>query len=658
MRLAGDQSVDARVGGGDGIARTVIAGLSNATVLFGVIVMGGGALVPVSPVTAGLLGFSGVVGLWLDASSFRSGSTVGSAAPALVRRLLRHLVVAAVLFGPMAILAYRAHSGLAGSTGPIMNATAIVRTDARPMRGGDGIELSVHGHRWQAIVPTKLGGRALQVGDVVEVTGFASALPARNAYLDSRHLAGRIKLRALTLRHHGAFPYRVANGVRTALLRSTRGFSDTERTLFAGFVLGDVRSARAELTDDFRASGLSHLVVVSGQNLAFLLAGVQPLVRRLGSRFRWSAMTLRLLVIIGFVFVARFEPSVLRAAVMATVVVITRAIGRPQHLLRVLCLSVGILLLVDPLLIRSVGFGLSCGAVAGIATLSGPLQKRLDRFGFLKTPLSVTLAAQIGTAPLLLLLLDGIPVISVLANLLALPLAAPVMGWGVLAGLPAGLLGEQASAIVHLPTRLLLDSIATLARWAAGFPLGSITRHNAPILAGVTAAGAAWAALVSPPVKGTARPWSPWLFAAVLSLPTVGVAMDAVRQVRSESTGSLGPAVSWTGMEGSGLVRRVDVVVISHGASPARTLREVRRQRIGAVGLVVVVSGGRPQAEILRALAHRVEVGLILSAPGIGSIPGVRWKQAREQMVVAAGRTQVEVLRLSGRRLDIRISPA
>ena len=77
-----------------------------------------------------------------------------------------------------------------------------------------------------------------------------------------------------------------------------------------GVVLGDGREQRPELADEFRASGLSHLLVVSGENVAFVLALAAPGLRRLGLRSRWLA-TLGLLGFFGLL--TRWEPSVLRA---------------------------------------------------------------------------------------------------------------------------------------------------------------------------------------------------------------------------------------------------------------------------------------------------------------------------------------------------------
>ena len=321
-----------------------------------------------------------------------------------------------------------------------------------------------------------------------------------------------------------------------------------------------------------------------------------------------------------------------------------------------MCLAVCLLLLVDPLLIRSVGFGLSVGAVGGIAVLTAPLRQRLDRFGLLATPLSVTLAAQIGTAPLLLLIFDGVPVVSVIANLAALPLAAPIMGWGVVAGLPAGMLGARVSGLVHVPTRLLLDAIALLARWSAGLPLGSIRRRDVVVLTVGTLAALSWSTLVSPKPSSGVRQLSPWIFVLALGLPTMATGIGVIRSEPLATKGTFGRSVEWFGADRVGPSVRVDVVVLRHGASAAQTLLELRRQRVGAVGLVVVVSGGRPQAEILRALVHRADVGMVLSAPGIGSPPAVRWRQAREGLVVRSGRTLVEVGAVHDRRLEISMS--
>src|SRR5438309_2443488 len=126
---------------------------------------------------------------------------------------------------------------------------------------------------------------------------------------------------------------------------------------------------------------------------------------------------------------------------MVSVSMLAWAAGRPSSTVRLLALAVTGLLVIDPLLVHSVGFLLSVGACTGIAVLARPLADALPGPRALTAPLAVTMAAQLGVAPVLVPVFGGVPVASLPANLLAVPAAAPVMIWGVAGGLPAGLFG-------------------------------------------------------------------------------------------------------------------------------------------------------------------------------------------------------------------------
>ena len=92
------------------------------------------------------------------------------------------------------------------------------------------------------------------------------------------------------------------------------------RQLYGGFVLGDQSGQSVEVVDDFRAAGLTHLLVVSGSNVAYLLVLLTPLRGRLPLGARWLVTVG---VIGSFALVTRFEPSVLRASAMAALAVST-----------------------------------------------------------------------------------------------------------------------------------------------------------------------------------------------------------------------------------------------------------------------------------------------------------------------------------------------
>jgi competence protein ComEC len=242
----------------------------------------------------------------------------------------------------------------------------------------------------------------------------------------------------------------------------------TDRSLFLGFVLGDDRSQSAAVVTTFRDSGLAHLTAVSGQNVAFLLLVAGPGLQRLGLRGRWLGT---LALIAWFALLTRFEPSVLRASAMAGLAATSVFLARPASSVRLLSLAVTGLLLLDPLLVWSVGWWLSVGATAGIVVLAGPLAAVLPGPRTLALAVGVTLAAQLGVAPVQLAAFGPLPLASVPANLLAGPVAGPVMVWGLPAGLGAGLAPDWVAHLLHLPTLVGVRWIHLVAQLGQAAPL-------------------------------------------------------------------------------------------------------------------------------------------------------------------------------------------
>jgi competence protein ComEC len=196
------------------------------------------------------------------------------------------------------------------------------------------------------------------------------------------------------------------------------------------------------------------LLAVSGANVAFVLALVGPLLRRLPTAGRFVA---GVLVVVVFAAMTRFEPSVLRASAMALIVMTARASGRPVAALRSLCYAVVVLLLVDPFLLHSVGFQLSASACAGIALLARPIERRMPGPEWMRAVLAVTIGAQVGVAPVLLAVFGSVEWIAPAANLLAVPAAEPIT---VLA-IPIAAVGS----IVPFLARLAFVPVVALLWW-------------------------------------------------------------------------------------------------------------------------------------------------------------------------------------------------
>jgi competence protein ComEC len=213
------------------------------------------------------------------------------------------------------------------------------------------------------------------------------------------------------------------------------------------------------MVERFRASGLSHLTAVSGQNVAFVLVAFGPLLVRLRPFPRWASTVA---VIAWFVTLTRFEPSILRAGVMAGLSATAYATGREKTPFRLLGVAVIALLLIDPLLAWAIGFWLSVGATAGVCAVGPWLARRLAVFGPLALPLGITLGAQVGVALPSVLVFGRLPLVSVVANLLAVPVAGFVMLYGLPAGLVAGSIPGIARAVM-LPANIGTRWVDTVA---------------------------------------------------------------------------------------------------------------------------------------------------------------------------------------------------
>ncbi len=312
--------------------------------------------------------------------------------------------------------------------------------------------------------------RLLEAGDRVTVTGWLEPLSGFDTRLRWRHAVGELHALDLTAFDPPASPVlRVANLLRARVLRGGNHLPATERALVAGFLLGDTRALPPEVEEEFRAAGLTHLLAVSGANVAFVLALVAPVLRRLSLR---TQLVGGLAVVVLFGTMTRWEPSVLRACVMAACSMVGLYLGRPSVGVRTLALAALVLLLADPFLLHSVGFLLSVGASAGIVVLSGRIGAHLRGPRWLRETLAITLAAQVGVAPVLIPVFGSIPLAAVPANLLAVPLAAPLTIWGLLSGVAGGFVEPYwpgLAAALQVPTRLLADVLLWIAATFARF---------------------------------------------------------------------------------------------------------------------------------------------------------------------------------------------
>ena len=387
-----------------------------------------------------------------------------------------------------ALLAVHAWNGLTPPRPALVDVAASLLSDPTEANGPLRVVLRIGDRRVEAWARGAQAAalRDRLAGDHVRVRGRVRPLPpAARARLAPRHIGARLDVLEVGVWQPGSAASRAANAVRRTLDRGARPLGDDDRSVLLGVLVGDVRDQREEVRDAFRASGLSHLLVVSGGNLAFVLALFGPALRRLSLRTRLVAT---MTVIGAFGLLTRWEPSVLRASAMAALACASFTSGRPASGVRLLALAVAGVVLVDPLLVHSLSFRLSVGATAGIAVLAHRVSRRIPGPRWLAEPLGVTLAAQVGVAPVALPAFGGLPLVSIPANLLAVPAAAPLTAWGFVGGVLAGVLGPPFDGWLHAPTRLLTGWLLAVARHSAALPLGQVHSGQALTLAAVALA--------------------------------------------------------------------------------------------------------------------------------------------------------------------------
>jgi competence protein ComEC len=268
----------------------------------------------------------------------------------------------------------------------------------------------------------------------------------------------------------------VADRVRAGLSGSIApGLQGERRALVAGIVLGEDEGLEADLRDRFRASGLYHLLAVSGQNVAYVVAGVLIAGWLLGVS-RWWSQAVAILAILGYVLAVGWQPSVVRAGIAGGLASLAWLASRASDRWYFLLVGGAALLAWSPYNLLDPGFQLSFSAVAAIFVLVPRLERRLEGYPVpsrLATVVAVSAGCGVATAPILWLHFGAVPILSVLANALAAPVVAPILGFGLAAAAVGTVLPGAALSLAWL-NGWLVAYLAACARLVGGLPFAQV----------------------------------------------------------------------------------------------------------------------------------------------------------------------------------------
>ena len=559
-------------------------------------------------------------------------------------------------------------SRLTARAGQSLTVTATVLEPVRRRAGGPAVarvRLDGSGLTGESAVMRARGtsaeGPPPQVGEIVVLAGRVAPLGPYDAYQRPRGAAAALEV--ASMRRTGRRRGGIAGALDAVRRRAERGLEHGLRrddaNLLRGMVLGQDERLAEEVRDDFRRSGLAHLLAVSGQNVMLLAILVLAFSVAVGLPLR-ARLLLALLLVAAYVPLAGGGPSIQRAGVMGAAGLVAALAGRPASRWYALGLAAAATLALNPLAVLEPGWQLSFAAVLALLALCPPLRELLARS--MPSPVAdataITLAATVGTAPLMALHFEQLSLASLPANLLAAPAVAPVMWLGMLSAAAA-----QVSPVLAAPFNALdgplLGYLTWLARVAADAPLavlpvriGSASWLLAAALVPVVLTAAAHAAVRRLPPAGlrTRRPGRRLAVALLVAGLVGAVAVREARPGFRAGPGELTVSFLDVGQGDATLIQAGDgsALLFDGGPPEAAVHRAVRAAGVRRLDLVVATHQSRDHQGGLAAVVERFETRMLLE-----NGEGTRDPDFRRLLAVAAVRGVERVPARAGQVLRI-----
>jgi competence protein ComEC len=399
-----------------------------------------------------------------------------------------------------------------------------------------------------------------------------------------------------------------------------------------GIVLGERAGIDADLATAFARSGTTHLLAISGFNMTLVATGVGLLARGRIPRAATAALTIS--CVLAYSILVGLAPSVLRAAVMASVASCGLAFGRRAATTNALALAVAAMVAIDTSAIADVGFLLSATATAGLLYLGEPLSERLVPMPrALREGLATTLAATLPTIPIIAAVFGRVSLVSPVANLAAVPLFPPLM----LAGAATAAIGAISIDLARLPALLvytLAFALRAVVEVCAALPLASLSVPDGPVAGAAFGAAVAAALRFGPAVTlrraGSLRLPRVRLPNLVPRLPVVGAVLAIV--VGAGAVASVWPsppAIRVRALDvGQGDAFLVEIgprtLLVDGGPDPNRLLAELGASLppwTRRIDVVALTHAHADHANGLLGVLERYDVGLALEPVGLNPGP-------------------------------------
>lgn len=309
-----------------------------------------------------------------------------------------------------------------------------------------------------------------EYGDILEVEGLIEEPPVFESF-DYKEYLKRKRTFALIYKPkiketEGSFSFygKILEIRENLFLTIKENYSTKQAQLLGAMLLGKKSEINNELKEKLNLSGIRHLTAISGMHTIIVISALMYLFLAIGL-WRKQAFALTIVFILLFIALTGFQPSTIRASIMAFFLLLAQAVGRLKDATRAIVLTALIMLFINPFLLFDVGFQLSFLAVLGINYFSPIFNNYLRKIPF-KNILAMTLAAQTFTLPILIYNFGYFSIIAPITNLLVLP----VLPFILILGFFSLFLG----IIFILPTHILLTYLIKISEIFSAFSFSSI----------------------------------------------------------------------------------------------------------------------------------------------------------------------------------------
>lgn len=325
----------------------------------------------------------------------------------------------------------------------------------------------------------------LEYGDLVKIKAkYIKPNESRNykgfnyrVYLKTQKIYGTLKAENINVigKKNCNYLFYISNKLQEKIIENSNKILPKDvSSVFLGIILGEKEKMSEELKEEFRISSLYHVLAVSGMHVSFIIIGITFTLKSLKINKKIS-YGIVIILIIEFMFLTNFTFSVIRAGIMAIILIISKIFYRKADIWTTVSIAILITIIYNPYTILDIGFELSYAGTIGIIYFNKNITRYLEKHINKKmaSALAVPISAQILIMPITVLNFNTISVTFLFSNLLASPIVGVIMTFGILIIL-ISLISVKLASFFSIIIKLFINTLILISKSFSKIPFSQI----------------------------------------------------------------------------------------------------------------------------------------------------------------------------------------